>query len=100
MKLMAEWQSWPVWDYSDGIPDNLDHAQLPISADLVAEISEWDRGFQETFNTDYPPDSGFLTDEEARAFDALGHELALRLAWELGPQVSVEYVPTVYVAGK
>jgi hypothetical protein len=97
---MAEWKSWPLWDYSDEFPDNPDPAAFGLPADLADDIARWDERFQSTFVSDDPASSGFPGRTEAEKFDEEGRTLAGRLQSALGEGYDVEYVPSGYVAGE
>lgn len=72
VRLMAEWKSWPLWDYSDEFPDNADPAAFGLPADLADDIARWDGRFQSTFVSDDPASSGFPERAAAEKFDEEG----------------------------
>lgn len=66
---------------------------LPISDDLKEAIQAWDDEYQSTFDSGYPPDSGFISSDLEAAHKRQGAKLAERLQEELGDYYSVEYKP-------
>ncbi|WP_273795281.1 hypothetical protein [Brucella intermedia] len=66
---------------------------LPISDDLKEAIEAWDDEYQSTFDSGYPPDSGFISPDLEAAHKRQGAKLAERLQEELGDYYSVEYKP-------
>ena len=65
--------------------------ELPLSDLLKHDLDLWDNEFQKTFDSEYPPDSGFKTAEQKKSHTERGHELANRLRLELGESFLVEY---------
>jgi hypothetical protein len=66
---------------------------LPISDELKSALNSWDEEYQSTFDSAYPPDSGFASIDLERAHVERGRELAERLQAELGDGYLVEYKP-------
>src|SRR5665647_1515482 len=93
IKLMADYETSPVWDEGPGGPGDIDLETLPISIDLRADLLAWSDRFDATLDQDYPPDSGFATPEEEQQFVADGAALAARLVDELGTDWQVDYEP-------
>ena len=71
----------------------VDIDELPISQKLKVKISAWDDEYQATFDSEYPPDSGFGSPEEKRRHVAEGQKLASELQQELGGNYIIEYCP-------
>jgi hypothetical protein len=72
---------------------HVDVEGLPLSQELKTKVSEWDRKCQSTFNSDYPPDSGFSSPEAELQHAAEGEQLAKMIQQELQGSYSVEYCP-------
>lgn len=72
---------------------HIDVEVLPISEELKCAIRLWDEEYQATFNTDYPPDSGFSSTASEQAHQIRGKELARRLQNELGDKYFVDFKP-------
>lgn len=89
IKLMADYQCFPLWEASPGEVGNIDPNELPISQDLKARLSNWARQYDETLNMDYPPDSGFESAGAEAEFKQEGLRLAEQLRVELGPEYEI-----------
>lgn len=89
IKLMADYQCFPLWEASPGEVGNIDPEGLPISQNLKDQLSAWARAFDATLNMDYPPDSGFESEEAEAEFKREGYRLAEQLRGELGPRFTV-----------
>lgn len=66
---------------------------LPLSQKLKHKITAWDVAYQATFNSDYPPDSGFDSPEVEHRHKAEGKRLAEKMQLELGREYRVDYCP-------
>jgi len=89
IKLMADYQCFPLWEASPGEVGNIDPDELPISQELKARLASWARQFDETLNMDYPPDSGFEDAKAEADFKQEGLRLAGQLRTELGPEYEI-----------
>jgi hypothetical protein len=95
--LQFDWRVDPLWVSVDNdVPENCSTGDIAeyvsFSAELLADIAEWNDRMQNTYRDDAPQDSG-LRDEAEQKFIADGRELARRLKQEVGPGIRVEYVP-------
>lgn len=81
IKLMADYHCFPLWEASPGEVGNIDPAELPISPQAAK--------LDKTLNMDYPPDSGFVSEDEERQFKSEGILIADELRSELGPDYEV-----------
>lgn len=93
IKLMADYQCYPLWglgpdDFGDISPD-----ELPLSEDLKTSLNEWAERFDAILNMDDPATSDFNTVEEEELFINDGYNLALRLRNELGSKYEIIYQP-------
>lgn len=84
IKLMADYQCYPLWEASPGIVGNIDPEDLPISSSLQQKLIAWAEKFTATLNMDDPPRSGFESEQEASEFRQEGAMLAQYLRNELG----------------
>lgn len=89
IKLMADYQCHPVWNMLPGEYGDINPDDLPISKSLKDRLHAWARVFDATLNMDYPPDSGFKSDEAEVGFKREGHQLAEQLKDELGSAYTV-----------
>lgn len=92
LKLMADYDCLPLWGTEAEEIGEVDPADLPISADLVADLGRWADAFDATLDRDDPARSGFGSPEATAAFRAEGERLANRLRAELGEGWSIELV--------
>lgn len=89
MRMMAEFECWPLWDSCSG--DNLNPAELGLSPALVVALAEWSDAYTRTLNQRDPPSSRFRSKADEQAWEAEGLRLLRRLRDELGPSVQVTY---------
>ena len=88
IKLMADYECWPLWHQGDGEVGNIDPRSIPLSEGLVVDLQEWAAKLDGTLNwadagnTKWP--DGFFAE-----FNHQGRELAKRLRCELGPSYEV-----------
>lgn len=97
LTLEAEYGCYPIWEVltppdGDGVR-NINVAELGLSQSLVKHLLDWASEFDSTLDHDYPPDSGFPTNEALRRFNIIGSTLAESLQRELGTGVIVKHVP-------
>lgn len=92
LKLMADYDCHPLWGVSADDLGDVDPASLPISAALVAALAVWAEDYDATLVRDDPAASGFTDAAAEAAFRARGEVLAARLADELGPAWTVDFV--------
>ncbi|MEE9453302.1 MAG: hypothetical protein V3V13_02820 [Paracoccaceae bacterium] len=91
LRLAKEYLTCPVFCPD---PENMGHinlGDLPISDELRQELVEWNQQYQDTFNEEYPPDSGFSSLELEKTHVQQGAKLAKKLQINLGDTYSVEY---------
>ena len=88
IKLMADYQCWPLWKASPGEVGNINPTDLPISQELCERLLEWSLAYGETLNIEDPANSGFESIEAEDEFKKEGRELAELLREELGPNFS------------
>ena len=84
IKVMADYQCWPLWEASPGKFGDIDPASLPISDSLRAELLEWKKRFDSILNLDDPASSRFPDAAAEQEFKRMGAALAERLQQELG----------------
>jgi hypothetical protein len=90
IKLMADYQCHPLWNMSPDKYGDVNPDDLPISQGLKEHLHAWAHAFDATLNMDYPPDSGFKSDEEEANFKHEGYQLAEQLRRELGPEFTIK----------
>ncbi|WZB62483.1 hypothetical protein WJ970_02615 [Achromobacter xylosoxidans] len=84
LKLMADYQCFPLWQASTNAVGNVDPQSLPISLALQNRLLSWAEKFDATLNADDPARSGFLNESAASEFRAEGEMLVRCLQDELG----------------
>lgn len=90
IRLMPDYQCFPLWNMMPGEYGDFDPRVLPIPKLLQRQIMDWARVYDETLNMEDPVASGFTTVEAKDTFEAEGLRLADRLREELGPEFLVE----------
>jgi hypothetical protein len=89
IKLMADYNSHPLWEATPGVVGNVDPDDLPLSEDLRKILRRWADDYDTTLNLSDPASAGFANAEAEAAFKKRGYELAERLRGELGPAFCV-----------
>lgn len=91
MKLMVDYQCFPLWEESDGDTKNVNPDDLPLASELKSALRNWAASYERTLNQEYPPDSGFINPEQEAAFEAEGKRLWKELRVQLGSEFKVVY---------
>ena len=78
-KIMADYESWPIWETTGGQYTNMDPVLLELPQDLVARIEAWADTYDATLKADDPSSSGFPDDDARSAFETEG----LSIWWSL-----------------
>ena len=91
IRLMADYNCFPLWDIGETGPMNLDPGELPLSEGLVGDLMEWARMYDQTLDRSDPLNSDFANDGDSTRFADEGRRLAQRLARELGSSWSIYY---------
>ena len=84
IKLMPDYQCYPLWGISENNLGNIDPKSLPISEGLISSLMDWAKEYDATLNLEDPLSSGFATKELELAFKKEGEYLLKRLRTELG----------------
>ena len=90
LKLMADYQCYPLWGASPGEVGDIDPNSLPLSISLRDQLMDWADVYDKTLNWEDPATSGFASVDAADEFKAQGMRLVDRLREELGPEFGVE----------
>ncbi len=91
LRLMPDYECFPLW-HADGLEfGDVDPSSLPISDVLRDELMGWAADYDLTLNRDDPARSGFKDDREEAEFIERGRSLAGRLRQELPQDWSVAY---------
>lgn len=89
IKLMADYQCFPLWEASPGKFGNIDPNSLPISESLRDQLIGWADAYDRTLNIENPIASGFANVDAIENFNTQGIELASSLQKELGSEFLV-----------
>ncbi|WP_108097484.1 hypothetical protein [Pseudomonas sp. GV071] len=93
LNLVREYLAGPIFCPDIDRMGHVDIDDLPISQKLRVRVGKWDSVYQATFNSDYPPESGFSTAEAELQHVAEGQQLAIMMQQELESGYIVEYCP-------
>lgn len=91
IRFQAEYMAPPLFDPDPITMGHIEIASLKLSEKLTAAIVEWDYEYQNTFNENYPPDSGFSTTGQLLQHNLRGAELASLIKKELGNDFIVDF---------
>lgn len=83
IKVMADYQCFPIWHYGSDNVGDIDPATLPITKELASSFLEWAATYDATLNRQDPIESGFGTEASEAEFVEKGLELAQKLKCEL-----------------
>jgi hypothetical protein len=83
---MADYYCFPLWKAGEGEVGNIDPRSLPISTRLQEQLLSWAKAYDQTLDSDYPPNSGFKSAEEKVEFEREAARLAAQLKDELGSE--------------
>lgn len=92
IKLMADYECFPLWENAPGEIGNIDPDSLPISDDLKCMLYEWAKRYDQTLNLADPINSGFRDEFDIVSFVNEGKVILSLLSKELGK----EYVVTSF----
>lgn len=88
IKLMADYDCWPLWGLSE--VGNIDPCTLSLSTTTQEALAKWAQDYNNTLNRADPIQSAFATPEDALAFNKEGWRLWECLQREL-PELKVLY---------
>lgn len=91
LRFAPEWNCHPLWDADSG--DTVSPWALPLPADLMFRIEEWDDTWQATYNHDDPREGGFKNDADYQAYLKEGREIAaaIKEAWQGELEIREEF---------
>ncbi len=84
LKLMVDYDCYPLWEGSEPGANNISPADLPVSPGLRDALNAWASRYDETLDRDDPRRSGFHDSVAEAAFKADGEALLRKLQVELG----------------
>lgn len=74
----------------------VDIEDMNIPEELISDIRIWDSEYQKTFSEEYPPSSGFKTEQEVIQHNLRGAVLFERLKESVGFDTDVVFLPLTY----
>jgi len=90
IKLMADYDCWPLWKASGSEAGDIDPWSLPLSESTRRSLKDWASHYNSWLNRDDPRLSGPRSDADREAFNAEGRRLWKVLRSEL-PDYDVIY---------
>jgi hypothetical protein len=90
IKLMWDYDCWPLWHFGDREVCNIDPDSLPLSAATRARLKDW-AAIPDAKLDRSDPSSVTWTEEERQKFEAEGRDLWKLLQRELGDGYRVVY---------
>jgi hypothetical protein len=91
LKLMPDYQCFPLWWSEPGRVGDIDPATLPLSPETRSALDAWAQAFDSRLDLDDPAHSREVSAEEALAFEREGVRLWMRLREELASEYDVSY---------
>jgi hypothetical protein len=91
IKVMAEYETFPLWQRDPSGTIDIDPATLPISSELAQEFLRWADVFDSTLNRNDPANSGFPDPGAEDEFYEQGQRLARRLVDDLAGRYAIEF---------
>lgn len=91
IKLMADYECFPLWGTALDDLGDISPEELPISQELKNSLYEWAERFNAILNIEDPASSGFKNEEEEKLFIDDGYKLAQCLRNELGSEYEIIY---------
>ena len=91
IKLMADYECWPLWGMHSDEIGNIDPATLPLPARTVARLNAWAEAFDARLDPDDPARSTPVPSDEAERFEREGLALWSLLGEQLGPAFTIHY---------
>ncbi|WP_425419456.1 hypothetical protein [Oricola indica] len=91
VKLMADYDCWPLWGMDGDDIGNLDPAGLGLSSGLVARLAHWSEAYDARLDRTDPAGSPQTSPEDTSRFEREGLELWRLVREELGSGYEVHY---------
>ncbi len=91
IKLMADYECYPIWWVSSNKAGDINPETLPLSEKTISRLQKWTEVYDEKMNWEDPSASDFPSVEAKAAFEAEGISLWKQLQKELVPNYEVLY---------
>ncbi|CBN54685.1 MULTISPECIES: hypothetical protein [Kamptonema] len=89
IKLMADFDCYPLWDRDDG--GDIEPWELPLSEETIERLLNWQKIYDGIIDWDDPASAGFASEQEEIAFEREGISLWQQLQKELGDEYEIVY---------
>jgi hypothetical protein len=89
IKLMPEYNCYPLWDRDDG--GDIEPWELPLSEATIERLLNWQKIYDGIIDWDDPASAGFASEQEKIAFEIEGISLWKQLQKELGDEYEIAY---------
>jgi hypothetical protein len=91
IKIMPDYQCFPLWEADDKEFGNINPDELKISQELKTMIHDWQVMYDNTLDSGSPNNSGFKNPKDIENFEMEGRAIWTRLISELGEKFMVKY---------
>jgi hypothetical protein len=91
IKLMADYDCFPIWEIFDDGTENIDPEALEISNELKQSLNLWSDLYDQTMNIEDPVNSRFASKNLEDEFEREGQRLWSELKKQLSPIYRVLY---------
>jgi hypothetical protein len=91
IKLMTDYGAFPLWGMDRENVGSINPGALPLSDDTIADLMRWQAKWDAVYNAEDPAESGFVSKQEAAAFEQEGIRLWMQVRHELEPNYDVAY---------
>lgn len=92
LKLMPDYDCYPLWVRDDAGLENIDPNSLNISTNLKKSLEIWKKKYDSTFVRGNPIESGFKSKDDEKIFYEEGKKIYYELSKELGFSYKVYYL--------
>jgi hypothetical protein len=91
IKLMADYECYPLWWASSDKVGDIDPETMPLTEETISRLEKWTDIYNATLNWQDPGNSPDLSPEAEAAFEQEGISLWKQLQKELAPDYEVIY---------
>lgn len=95
LKIMPEYECFPLWEELADGSVNIDPEVLPIPVGLKRRLRDWTNSYESTYNRADPSASGFPTQSAEDHFDAEGIAIWVLMRNALIKEADVSYYSVV-----
>jgi hypothetical protein len=92
LKLMPDYDCYPLWVRDDAGLENIDPNSLNIPASLKQSLEIWKKEYDSTYVRNNPIESGFKSMSDEKKYYEEGKKLYYELLKELGHAYKVYYL--------